>query len=264
MIPKIIHYCWFGGNPKPAIIEKCIDSWRTFCPDWEIKEWNESNYDINAYSYVAEAYSEKKWAFVSDVVRLDVVCSHGGVYLDTDVELFHPIDHLLECDAFFVFETNRNINTGIGFGSVKGHFSTSAMLAYYRNRHFRLKNKLDMSPCPAKNTDALANQCPAFKRNGLPQRINNILILSGAEYSQIAKHYSTGLWGEGMSAEGNKFVFKDTRLKRFLRKPKYIDWVENHLGKKSSNIYTFFVYDFLDLGPIYYIKRYTNRLFRKK
>ena len=78
MIPKIIHYCWFGRNPKPEIIEKCIASWKKYCPDWEIKEWNEDNYDVNKAPYVREAYEAKMWAFVSDYARLDIIFQNGG------------------------------------------------------------------------------------------------------------------------------------------------------------------------------------------
>lgn len=78
MIPKIIHYCWFGGNEKPDIIKKCIESWKKFCPDWEIKEWNETNFDVNAVPYMKEAYEMKKWAFVSDIARLLIVYQSGG------------------------------------------------------------------------------------------------------------------------------------------------------------------------------------------
>ncbi len=264
MIPKKIHYCWFGGNPKPEIIEKCIASWHQYCPDWEIIEWNESNYDVGKRAYTKEAYDAKMWAFVSDVVRLDVVCNNGGIYLDTDVELKTGIEELRSFDAFFVFETDRNINTGIGFGAVAGHPSVKAMLEYYEDRTFVKNGKMDMSPCPAKNTEALKACCNEFNRNGKRQIFQRILVLSGCDYAYIAKHYSTGLWGLGMNAEDNAFVFRDTKLKRLLRKPEYFDWIEDHLGMQAANIYTFLVYDFLDLGPMYYIKRYTKRLFGKQ
>ena len=104
MIPKIIHYCWFGGTPKPEIIDKCIASWKEHCPDWEIREWNESNYDVNAHPYTKEAYEAKKWAFVSDLARLEIVYNCGGVYMDTDVELLSTLGFTEECDAFFAFE----------------------------------------------------------------------------------------------------------------------------------------------------------------
>ena len=82
MIPKIIHYCWFGGNPKPEIIQKCMASWKQYCPDWEIREWNEENFDVSAMPYTQEAYEAKKWAFVSDVARLHAVYECGGIYMD--------------------------------------------------------------------------------------------------------------------------------------------------------------------------------------
>lgn len=81
MIPKIIHYCWFGGNPKPEIVNRCIESWRKFCPDWEIREWNETNFDVNAVTYMKEAYDMKKWAFVSDIARLLIIYQSGGSIL---------------------------------------------------------------------------------------------------------------------------------------------------------------------------------------
>lgn len=96
MIPKIIHYCWFGRNPLPDLAKKCIQSWKKFCPDYEIKEWNEDNFDINSNQYVKEAYKAKKWAFVTDYVRLWALVNFGGVYMDTDVEVINSIDVFFE------------------------------------------------------------------------------------------------------------------------------------------------------------------------
>ena len=96
MIPKTLHYCWFGRNPKPELAVKCIDSWKRFCPDYEIVEWNEDNFDIDACPlYVRQAYAAKKWAFVTDYVRLKLIYEHGGIYMDTDVELKKKPDVLL-------------------------------------------------------------------------------------------------------------------------------------------------------------------------
>ena len=95
MIPKVIHYCWFGGNPLPDEAKRCIDSWKKYCPDYKIIEWNESNYDVNSNEYMKAAYNEKKWAFVSDYARVDVVYRYGGIYMDTDVELIKPLDKFL-------------------------------------------------------------------------------------------------------------------------------------------------------------------------
>ena len=95
-IPKVIHYCWFGGAPLPRLAEKCLKSWKKYCPDYEIRLWNEENFDLNENRYVREAASVGKWAFVSDYVRLKVILEHGGIYLDTDVELLKSLDSLLE------------------------------------------------------------------------------------------------------------------------------------------------------------------------
>lgn len=121
MIPKTIHYCWFGGNPKSDLIERCIASWRKYCPDWKIIEWNESNWDINQYAYAKAAHDEKKWAFVSDVARLDVLCKCGGVFLDTDVEILqpNPFSNYLEYNTAMCFENSRSINTGLFFAVEK-------------------------------------------------------------------------------------------------------------------------------------------------
>ena len=104
MIPKIIHYCWFGGNPKSNLIKQCIDSWKKYCPDYQLIEWNESNFDINCNPYVKAAYEDKKWAFVSDYVRSKVMYEYGGVYMDTDMELKLPLDEFLSERAVCGFE----------------------------------------------------------------------------------------------------------------------------------------------------------------
>ena len=120
-IPKVIHYCWFGHNPKPEQALSCIASWKEKCPDYQIIEWNEDNYDISsAPLYVRQAYQEKKWAFVTDYVRLQVVFENGGIYLDTDVELKKSLNALLGYRAYFGFEDATYINTGLGFGAKQG------------------------------------------------------------------------------------------------------------------------------------------------
>ena len=107
MIPKIIHYCWFGGNPKPESVKRYIESWHRYCPDYKICEWNESNFDIHENDYCREAYEAKKWAFVADMARLVVLEKYGGIYMDTDVEVVRPFDNLLTYGAFMCFEKKR-------------------------------------------------------------------------------------------------------------------------------------------------------------
>lgn len=138
-IPKKIHYCWFGGNPLPESALKCIESWKKYCPDYEIIEWNESNFDVNQNNYVREAYESKKYAFVTDYVRLYVLNNYGGIYMDTDVEVLKSLDRFLNNKAFSGFETSCTIPTGI-MGAEKESSWISYLLNYYDNSHFILED----------------------------------------------------------------------------------------------------------------------------
>ncbi|WP_043537899.1 glycosyltransferase family 32 protein [Ruminococcus albus] len=129
-----IHYCWFGRNPKPNLIIKCIDSWKNKCPNYNIIEWNEDNFDINCCNYVREAYEAKKWAFVSDYCRFYVLFHYGGIYLDTDVELLKSLDNL--SDAFVGFESPQQVNSGLVRGANKGDSICKKMLDSYQNDCF--------------------------------------------------------------------------------------------------------------------------------
>ena len=157
MIPKIIHYCWFGGNPKPKLAEKCIKSWKKYCSGYQMIEWNESNFDLQAAPlYVRQAYEAKKWAFVSDYVRLQVVYDHGGIYFDTDVELVKKPDALLAYSAYFGFEDEAHANTGLGFGAERHAPILAEMLADYQEIPFLLPDgSYDLTPCPVRNTEVL-------------------------------------------------------------------------------------------------------------
>ena len=172
MIPKIIHYCWFGGNPKPKMAEKCIASWKKHCPGWEIVEWNESNFDVNRNGYTRMCLEQKKYAFLSDYVRLLVVAEQGGVYFDTDVELLRPLDDLLENEAFFGFETPEFVNSGQGFGSVAHGTAIEAMLREY---DFLLDGTEGVRGCPVLNTAALEKL--GLRRDGTMQMVAGTKIL---------------------------------------------------------------------------------------
>ena len=143
-IPKIIHYCWFGGGPISPESRKCIESWKKYCPDYKIIEWNEQNFEISQNRYAQQAYEAKKYAFVSDYVRLAVLYEYGGIYLDTDVELVRPLDELLEHKGFIGMEHSAPspygrtllVNTGSGVGAEPGCEMIGKMLAAYRNAAF--------------------------------------------------------------------------------------------------------------------------------
>lgn len=155
MIPKTIHYCWFGGKPKPKSVKKCIKSWKKFCPDYKIIEWNESNYDITKNMYMQEAYIEKKWGFVPDYARLDIIYHHGGIYLDTDVQMIKSFDDLLSNESFFGFEDDLNnfsIALGLGFGSCKGNLLIKRLLDSYATLSFYNNDgSLNLIPAPIIN-----------------------------------------------------------------------------------------------------------------
>lgn len=155
MIPKTIHYCWFGGGEKSALAKKCIASWHKFCPDFQIIEWNEKIFDLDQNAYVRYCYDNKKWAFLSDYVRLAVVCTHGGVYFDTDVELLKPLDELLKYPSFYGFENDENVATGLGFGAEAGHPTVKAMMDQYLQMQPDEQGVFAFTPCPRLNTAAL-------------------------------------------------------------------------------------------------------------
>ena len=182
MIPKKIHYCWFGGNPLPELACKCIESWRKYCPDYTIIRWDESNYDFSAVPlYVRQAFEAKKWAFVTDYVRLQVVFEQGGVYMDTDVELLKPIDHLLEHQAYFGFETSREVNTGIGFGAEPGARILREIMDDYQQIPFVLPDgSFDRTPCPERNTQAFVRM--GLKQDGSIQVLPDDVLILSTEY----------------------------------------------------------------------------------
>ena len=135
MIPKIIHYCWFGRGQKPAQALMCIESWKKYLPEYELKEWNEDNFDINQNQYVREAYENRKFAFVTDYVRLYALYHDGGVYMDTDVEVIGSYDQFLHHNAFSGFETDGNVPTGM-MAAEKGSVWAKELLDQYNDRKF--------------------------------------------------------------------------------------------------------------------------------
>lgn len=187
-IPKKIHYCWFGGKPLPEEAKKCISSWKKYCPDYEIIEWNENNFDLESNAYVKEAYSAKKWAFVTDYVRLFAMYNYGGVYMDTDVELVGSLDDFLKHQAFSGFESSKDIPTGI-MACKKGFTLFKEFLDYYKDRHFITDDgSFDLTT----NVSIITNICEKYglKRNNTLQNINGFILYPSDVF--CPKNYLTG------------------------------------------------------------------------
>ena len=175
MIPKRIHYCWFGCGEKPKLVKKCIASWKKYCLDYEIIEWNEDNYDLNKNEYVKYCYENKKWAYLSDYVRLDVVDEYGGIYFDTDVEVVRSFDELLKYEAFYGFENKEYVASGLGFGAIAHHKTIESMLKQYHTLEFDENGMLEFIGCPILNTKALLEL--GLKQNGERQNVYGAEIL---------------------------------------------------------------------------------------
>lgn len=155
MIPKVIHYCWFGNNPLPFEVKKCINSWKKICPDYEIRRWDETNFDVYQNDFIQSAYGSKAWAFVSDYARLKIVYDEGGIYLDTDVELKKSLDELRKNEGFFAIQQEGHYcNTGLGFGAKKENEIVKTMLDLYDDLIYSEENKFSIA-CPYLNTKAL-------------------------------------------------------------------------------------------------------------
>ena len=135
MIPKKIHYVWVGGGELTELAKRCIESWCRFCPDYEIIEWNETNFDIGSSRFASQAYNARKFAYASDVIRLHALYTHGGIYLDTDVELIKPMDKFLEHEAFLSFEYEELVTAWI-FGCIPGFGAIKDLLDEYNDREF--------------------------------------------------------------------------------------------------------------------------------
>lgn len=145
MIPKVIHYCWFGRGQMPKMALNCIDSWKKYLPDYQLRLWNEDNFDLNLNSYAREAYQARKYAFVTDYVRLHVLNVEGGIYMDTDVEVLKNLDEFLSLPGFSGFEGDKYVPTGI-MASEKNGLWAQEQLDYYNGRHFILPDgSLDMT-----------------------------------------------------------------------------------------------------------------------
>ena len=190
MIPKKIHYFWFSDDPYPDEVKRCIESWKKYCPDYEIIKWDMDNYDYNKNQYAREAIEHRKWAFASDVGRADVIWRFGGVYLDADVELVRNIDDLLYHNAFIGFQDRSFVDPGSGFGAVPGNEIVGEFLNCYEDMPFVLDNgTLNMVSCPNYITSILIKH--GLVRDGSFQMVDDVAVYP---YDYFCPHsYKTGL-----------------------------------------------------------------------
>lgn len=136
MIPKKIHYCWFGRSPMPEILLKCLESWKKFLPDYEIILWNEDNFPVDKIPFTRDAYLHRKFAFVSDYARFKILYEEGGIYIDTDVQLLKNLDSFLNHKSFTGFEKRDQVNPGLIIGSTPKNSVLWDMMNYYENSQF--------------------------------------------------------------------------------------------------------------------------------
>lgn len=238
MIPKVIHYCWFGRGQMPKLALKCIESWKKYCPDYEIKEWNEDNFDLDLFPYVREAYDARKFAFVTDVVRLYALYHEGGIYMDTDVEVIKPLDSLLTYDAVSGFESPTQIQTGL-MASRDGHPLFKELLEEYDGIHFlRPDGTLDITT----NVIRISNTCRKYglRLDNTLQTVRGFTLLPKDYLCPIEQeghrlvltentlciHHFAGSWVTGKALWkkriarllGSRLTRSIIALKRFLKK----------------------------------------------
>ena len=235
MIPKIIHYCWVGDAPKPQSVLYCIESWKKNCPDYEIREWNESNYDFTKNLYMRQAYEAKKWGFVPDYARLDIIYQFGGIYLDTDVELIKSLDELLDQKAFMGFENTGDgeffVNCGHGFGAEAHHKIIGAARDLYDHVQFLSEDgTYNLLPSPHYTTQTL-------RRYGLVQEDKDQRLPDMVVYASdvlCPKNFRTGIIHQTprtVSIHHFSASWMDEQIKKeFLHQQR----LEQRFGKKWS------------------------------
>lgn len=223
MIPKVINYCWFGNKKKPREVRKCIESWQRICPDYEIIEWNESNFNVSNNKFALSAYQNKAWAFVSDYVRLKVIYDNGGIYLDTDIELLKSLDPLLNNKFYIgVQQIDGKCNTGLGFGAERKNNIVKLMLEAYEKIIFKENNK-DKLTCPILNDKVIRKI--GYKNTDKVVKIKGATIYPSRFFDPISAGNTRNLLSSDSFSMTHNFaswMSPKTRLKRKLIS--YIGW----------------------------------------
>lgn len=225
MIPKIIHYCWFGNKVKPKEVIDNIDGWKKVNPDFKIIEWNENNFDVNINQYVKEAYKENKWAFVSDYARLNALYEFGGVYLDTDVETIKPFESLLDAEAFIGAESQYSMCTAT-IGAQKESKFIKKIIDEYENLHFIIDGKIDKTPNSQRIYKIITNEygyefsydkiikCPevSFYPQDYFSPINCYTYKEECTDNTVSIHRYAGTWKDNKEKRKDKMMAFATRV----------------------------------------------------
>lgn len=253
MIPKTIHYIWFGNNEKNSEVIRCIDSWKKHLPDYEIIEWNEQNFDVSKYAYVKEALDAKMYAFASDFVRLWVVYNYGGIYLDTDVEIIKSYDNLLHNNAFFGTEEIDSISSGLSFGAEKGNKVIQDLLNLYKENNFINKDgSFNLKTTNMMITEYFVKH--GYKLNAKIQNIQDVIIYPRQYFSPIS------WWSDKKNVTSRTYSIHWYEA----------SWLPNNFSNKYINtiINSFKHYAVLALRILFgyssydYIKKYLNNIYK--
>lgn len=244
VIPKIIHFCWFGEKEIPHLEKHCIESWSTVLPEYKIMFWNEESFEINSVPYVKQAYEHKKYAFVSDYVRIYALYRYGGIYFDTDVEVLKSFDNYLDNDVFIGFENKTSVGTGIIGSSPKSQIM-SQMLEYYHSHNFAdEKGKIDTTT----NVQILMSILDkyGFVKENKNQELDGIRIYERDVFcpkklkdgtfrsseKTVSIHYFSGSWlTERERRRGNNIVWREV-IRPVLKKGRYA--LIKVLGEKKA------------------------------
>lgn len=260
MIPKVINYCWFGKKELPIEEKKCIESWKKFCPDYKIVEWNEENYDIKKNKYIKEAYEKEMWAFVSDYARIDIIYNNGGIYFDTDVEVIKPIDDLLHNKMFCGWEENlKNENFvafGLGFGAEKENPVLKEILEEYEKISFiKEDGTLNLVACPYYQTKALKKFGLDDTKRSL-QKLENGIVVYPEDYFSPKSHIT----GE-INITENTYSIHQFSMSWINKKDAFYKRLEWKICKVTNYKFAHCLVKFLSLP--YRIKRKLKKILKK-
>lgn len=242
MIPKIIHYCWFGGNPLPKSAQKCIRSWKKHFPDYEIKEWNEQNFDVNSILYTRQAYERKKYAFVSDYARFHILNQYGGLYFDTDVEVIKPMEDLLAKGAFMGIEKDADkvgVAAGLGLAAEPNMPIYKEIVDHYHQVPF---------------VDEDGNQIPGT----VVKHVTDVLIQKGFVLKDEIQHvadiwiYPNDFFNPLEDATGKLTITPNTRSIHWYSKT----WVENY--GPIRNWVTRWIHRIFGVNSLVWLKRFIH------